>query len=165
MRRSEASRDDIRVFLRDRKWHKIVDIVIFLGPLVKSYRASQVFCRHTGGRSNVDAARAARGEKPIDEQARRGRLKIVSDMVTDMKRNDLVETRGTGVQREVRLLEWFCWNCKALNTSTEGKEFELKLCHTCYKMLHVPKGYKAVIAEKKKSLTHVKTKKKKKRPK
>ena len=139
---SALTRNMMRESIMDRRWHHISELVATFKTTIPPEKAANVYCLRTGGgphkKGDETLARRmqSRRAEPFATQVAKGRLLIVGRYIETMASDGIVEQKGTGFDRQIRLNEWYCWSCGHRNTTSTGRSSDLKMCHDCDSLIH-----------------------------
>ena len=111
---------EIKKVLTDRRWHPLSDIINKVGPTITPEKACWYFKR-----------KRKKPDLPYEVRVAKGRYIIIYEAVMGMKQRGLVETNGKGLEKRIKLLEWFCWAC---GEKQRGHLTKSRLCKPCKKL-------------------------------
>ena len=139
---SALTRNMMRESIMDRRWHHISELVATFKTTIPPEKAANVYCLRTGGgphkKGDETLARRmqSRRSEPFATQVAKGRLLIVGRYIETMISDGIVEQKGSGFDKHIRLNEWYCWSCGHRNTTSTGRSSDLKMCHDCDSLIH-----------------------------
>ena len=135
---SALTRNMMRESIMDRRWHHISELVATFKTTIPPEKAANVYCLRTGGgphkKGDETLARRmqSRRSEPFATQVAKGRLLIINRYIETMISDGIVEQKGSGFDKHIRLNEWYCWSCGHRNTTSN----DLKMCHDCDSLIH-----------------------------